>query len=59
MILNATEREETYSFDLRDGYPYFTPKNLLLVDALIRYNSDYSVTIDENHPEYLYLFFEK
>ena len=52
MILNTTEREETYSFDLKDGYPYFTPKNLLLVDALMRYNSDYSVTIDENHPEY-------
>lgn len=51
-VLDTTEKAMTYSFDLKDGYPQFTPKNLLLVDALIRYNSDYSVTIDENHPEY-------
>ena len=52
MIINTNEMEKYYSFDLKDGYPYFTEKNLLLIDALIRYNSDYSVTSDKNHPEY-------
>lgn len=52
MDLNTTEKEDYYTLDLKDGYPCFTQKNLLLVDALIRYNSDYSVTIDAQHPEY-------
>ncbi len=52
MAINTNEMKKYYSFDLKDGYPYFTEKNLLLIDALIRYNSDYSVTSDKNHPEY-------
>lgn len=42
-----------YRFDLIEDYPCFTQKNLLLLDALIRYNSDYSVTEDVSHPDYL------
>ena len=52
MTLNTHEIKNYYSFDLKDGYPNFTDKNLLLADALIRYNSDYSVTSDINHPDY-------
>ena len=41
-----------YEFELRDGYPVFSVQNILLLEALIKYNSDYSVTADENHPEF-------
>ena len=52
MIIGNKELADYYAFDLKNGFPFFTPKNLLLVDALIRYNSNYSVTADKSHPEY-------
>ena len=52
MEFDINTLKECYCFDLKDEYPYFTQKNLLLVDALVRYNSDYSMTIDQSHPEY-------
>lgn len=46
--------DNPYYFDTdeNDVFPIFTQKNLDLVGALIRYNSDYSAAIDVNHPEY-------
>ncbi len=50
--MSQTNLSNYYTFDLKSNIPCFTEKNLLLVNALIEYNSDYSVTTDKNHPEY-------
>ncbi|MBE6738664.1 MAG: hypothetical protein E7566_08490 [Ruminococcaceae bacterium] len=51
-MADTNNLKEYYTFDLKNDLPCFTDKNLLLVDALIRYDSNYSVTTDENHPDY-------
>lgn len=42
-----------YIFDVdKNNCPIFTQKNILLLDALIKYNSSYSVASDDKNPEY-------
>lgn len=49
---NQTNLKDPYSIDLRDGCPYFTEKNIHLVESMIRYNPTYSAVLDEKHPDY-------
>lgn len=45
--------KDYYVFDVdKNNCPDFTYKNILLLNALIKYNSSYSVASDENNPEH-------
>lgn len=51
---NNTILQEYYVFDVdENNCPDFTYKNILLLNALIKYNSSYSVASDENNPEHI------